>query len=132
MSQDAGLSFDCGSSLPFNSYDPNIEPAKGDILFVDEGGLVSPTETYFRLLYPLPAVNEPSDLAFSKHINDGGRDSVLLEHEVLHEAGMPTEYPFADFEVQHNGRHVATLGRRFPRVRIVAYKNVYSLNSSTY
>ncbi len=38
---------------PPNSYDPNIEPAKDDVCFVDEGSLISQFESFLRGVYPL-------------------------------------------------------------------------------
>ncbi|ELR05007.1 hypothetical protein VC83_05106 [Pseudogymnoascus destructans] len=52
-------------TCPIGSYDPNIEPAKDDVLFEDEDAILSAAERLFKSLYSSNTLPTPVDDAFS-------------------------------------------------------------------
>ncbi|KFY84465.1 hypothetical protein V500_09258 [Pseudogymnoascus sp. VKM F-4518 (FW-2643)] len=52
-------------TCPIGSYDPNIEPAKDDVLFEDEDAVLSAAEKLFKPLYCTTILTMPGDDTFS-------------------------------------------------------------------
>lgn len=52
-------------TCPIGSYDPNIEPAKDDVLFEDEDAIISTAEKLFKSLYCTNTLTVPRDDTFN-------------------------------------------------------------------
>ncbi|OBT47611.1 hypothetical protein VE00_02949 [Pseudogymnoascus sp. WSF 3629] len=52
-------------TCPIGSYDPNIEPAKDDVLFEDEDAILSAAERLFKPIYSTSTLSIPEDDIFN-------------------------------------------------------------------
>ncbi|KAL5347052.1 hypothetical protein ACLOAV_008195 [Pseudogymnoascus australis] len=121
-------------TCPIGSYDPNIEPAKDDVLFEDEDAIISVAEELFKSVYSTntPAIPEDdtfNDLSASKP--DAGHCSAIQQCvDVSKSVGVADfQTPEANYGTRDNQVHecitVDTLvdnarGREFEKLKDIA------------
>ena len=92
-------------TCPIGSYDPNIEPAKDDVLFEDEDAILSSADKLFKSLYSTNSLAIPEDKTVNElpTPQDGmDRDSTIQEYMGV--TGFQT--PQVNYETRHSQGHI--------------------------
>lgn len=92
-------------TCPIGSYDPNIEPAKDDVLFEDEYAILSAAEKLFKSLYSIDTLETPGDDIFNNipaPKSDASHNSTIQQCVGVSTSVGVTDFqtPGADYETR--------------------------------